>query len=151
MEVRTFREEDFPKIRELILSILTKEYPFDKSCYSDSDLYSLDQTYSGAKNSFFVIEEDGRIIGTAGVKEESRETALLRRLFVNSDSRGKGFGKLLIDRAIEFCRNAGYHRVVFRTTNRMKQAIELCKKKGFMQVECADVGGFQIYKFSLDI
>ena len=30
MQVRTFKEEDYPKIRELILSILTKEYPFDK-------------------------------------------------------------------------------------------------------------------------
>ncbi len=151
MQVRTFKEEDYPKIRELILSILTKEYPFDKSCYSDSDLYSLGETYSGLKNNFFVIEENDSIIGTAGVKRETDETALLRRLFVNPESRRKGYGRILVDKAVGFCRENGYKRIVFRTTNRMVQAIELCKKTGFKQLESADLGGFKIFRFSLDI
>ena len=151
MKVRAFGEKDSPKIRDLILSILTEEYPFDKSCYSDSDLYSLDETYGGKRNNFFVIEQDSNVIGTAGVKEENKETALLRRLFVKTDCRGKGYGKLLVDKAVDFCKTRGYHHIVFRTTNRMKDAIKLCKKKGFRQIECADLGGFQIYKFLLDI
>lgn len=151
MEARTFKEEDYPKIRELILSILAKEYPFDKSCYSDSDLYSLGQTYGGKRNNFFVVERDTRVIGTAGVKEETGEMALLRRLFVSPEFRGRGYGKLLVDKAVEFCKNKGYQKVIFRTTNKMVVAIELCKKKGFKQIESADLGGFQIYKFALDI
>ena len=151
MEARAFKEEDFPQIRELILSVLTKEYPFDKSCYSDSDLFTLGETYGGKRDSFFVIEENGRIIGTAGVKEDSDETALMRRLFVDPEFRSKGYGKLLIGKVVDFCKSANYQHIVFRTTNRMVQAIELCKKKGFKQLEKADLGGFQIYKFSLDI
>lgn len=151
MQVRIFKEEDFPKIRELILSILTKEYPFDKSCYSDSDLYALDKTYGGTRDNFFVAEDNKQIIGTAGIKEETDKIALLRRLFVSPESRGKGYGKILVDKAVEFCKKNGYSHIVFRTTDKMLQAIELCKKKGFKQIESADLGGFKIYKFRLDV
>jgi putative acetyltransferase len=149
MRVRTFKKEDSKKVRELILDILTKEYPFDKSAYSDSDLYNLAETYKGPRESFFVIEEDGKIIGTVGVKEDSEDVALLRRLFVETGERGKGYGKVLMAEALKFCKKKGYSTLVCRTTNRMTQAIELCKKKGFRKVEEADLQGFQIYKFEL--
>ena len=53
--------------------------------------------------------------------------------------------------ALRFCKDKGYSSIVFRTTNRMTQAIELCKKKGFKKEEEADLQGFQIYKFVREI
>lgn len=147
MHVRAFKNEDAEQVKELILSILTKEYPFDRSAYSDSDLYDLKNTYGGKKDIFFVLEEGEKIIGTAGIKEDSQEVALLRRLFVDTSFRGKGYGNMLIDKALEFCKEKKFKRVVFSTTNRMVGAIELCKKKGFKKAEEADLQGFQIYKF----
>lgn len=151
MQVRVLKKEDSAAVKELILSILTSEYPFDKSAYSDSDLYNLGETYSGARDSFFVLEEEGKIVGTVGVKEDSEDVALLRRLFVDSNYRNKGYGGLLMAEATKFCKEKGYSSLVFRTTNRMKQAIELCKKKGFKKAEEADLQGFQIYKFVLSL
>ena len=151
MQVRIFKNEDSDDVKDLILDILTKEYPFDKSAYSDSDLYNLSETYSGPRENFFVLEDNGKIVGTVGVKEDSKEVALLRRLFVESKYRGKGYGTLLMAEALTFCRDKGYASLVFRTTNRMKQAIDLCKKKGFQKEEEADLQGFQIYKFVLKL
>lgn len=147
MQVRVFKKEDSDKVKELILSILTKEYPFDKCAYSDSDLYDLSGTYSGPRDNFFVLEDSQNIIGTIGIKEETKELALIRRLFVEPGHRKKGYGTLLMDEALKFCQKKGYAKIVFRTTNRMSQAIELCRKKGFKKVEEADLQGFQIYKF----
>lgn len=151
MQVRVFKEEDCNKIRDLILSILTKEYPFDKSAYSDSDLYDLNGTYSGPRDNFFVLDDNGEIIGTVGVKEDTKESALLRRLFVDPAHRRKGYGELLMNEALRFCQDKGYNHVVFRTTSRMIHAIELCKKKGFKKIEEIDLQGFQIYKFVRDL
>ena len=131
MQVRVLEKEDSDKAKELILSILTKEYPFDRSAYVDSYLYDLIATYSGSRNNFFVLEDDGKIIGTVGIKEETADLALLRRLFVEPTHRRKGYGELLMNQALKFCKEKGYAKVVFRTTSRMTQAIELCKKKGF--------------------
>lgn len=151
MHVRAFKKDDSDNVKELILSILTKEYPFDKSAFSDSDLYDLGGTYGGSRDSFFVLEDDGKIAGTIGIKQDTEETAFLRRLFVEERHRRKGYGALLMDEALRFCRSKGYQKIAFQTTNRMAQAIELCKKKGFKKIEEIDLEGFQIYKFVCEL
>ena len=151
MQTRMFESKDSEGVRNLIISILTKEYPFDKNVYEDSDIADIGQAYGGERDSFFVIESEERIIGTVGVKEESKDTALIRRLFVDIASRRKGYGALLLDRAIRHCRHNNFRRIVFRSTGRMIQAINLLKKTGFKEIEKIDLGGFQIYKFVLDL
>ena len=151
MEIRKFVEADVENVRELILSILEAEYPFDRKAYSDTDLENIGASYGGSRDTFFVIDDENKIIATAGIKEDSRDTALLRRVFVDSQQRRKGFGSRLMDAAIAFCRECGYKELVFRTTSKMTQAIELCKKKGFKEVEKLDLGGFLIHKFALQI
>jgi len=151
MEIKIFEPKDNDGVKDLIISILTKEYPFDKSVYEDSDLCGISQTYGGKRDSFFVIKSEGKILGTVGIKEDSEDTALVRRLFVDPACRRKGYGALLLDRAIQHCRKNNFKHVVFRTTGRMVQAINLLKKTSFKELEKIDLGGFQIYKFMLDL
>ena len=150
-KLRTFNKNDASGAKELILSILTKEYPFDKSAYSDSDLNRIGEVYGGGKDSFMVIEDNGQIVGTVGVKEDTKETALLRRLFVDLKHRKKGYGTELLNKAIDFCREKGYKRVYFRCTDRMSDAMKLCLKKGFKETEALEVSGFKIHNLELTI
>ena len=150
-KLRVFTKDDAAGVKELILSILTKEYPFDKSAYSDSDLERIGEVYGGNKEAFMVIEEGGDIVGTVGVKEDDKDTALLRRLFVDLKHRKKGYGNELIDRAIGFCREKGYKRIFFRCTDRMSEAMKLCVKKGFKEIEALEVSGFKIHNLELKI
>lgn len=147
MHIRAFRKKDEGQIKELILSILTKEYPFDRSAYSESDLDSISSSYGGSRDAFFVIEAEGAVFGTVGVKEDSEETALLRRLFIDPRYRRHGYGTVLMGKAIEHCKGKNFKRLIFRTTGRMVQAIALCKKNDFREAEKIDLGGFQIYTF----
>jgi amino-acid N-acetyltransferase len=50
-------------------------------------------------HSFFVFDEGGRIVGSAGL-ELHGEAALLRSLAVAADSRGSGLGAALVRRAL---------------------------------------------------
>ncbi|MBN1872291.1 MAG: GNAT family N-acetyltransferase [Candidatus Omnitrophica bacterium] len=151
MQVRKFETKDSDNVKGLILSILTKEYPFDKSVYEDSDISSIRGVYGGKRDDFLVLESDGKILGTIGIKEESEDTALIRRLFVDPSCRRKGYGALLMDKAIRHCKKNNFKNIVFRTTGRMVQAINLVKKMKFKEVERLDLGGFQIYKFMLEL
>lgn len=151
MEIRKFVDTDGQKVKELILSILEKEYPFDRKAYSDTDLESIGATYGGSRDTFFVIGEQNEIIATAGIKEDSKETALLRRVFVKPSERKRGYGSQLLDEAVKFCKEKGYKEIVFRATDKMIQAIGLCKKKGFKEAEKIDLSGFFIYKFILTL
>jgi len=150
-KLRVFTKNDAAGVKGLILSILTKEYPFDKSAYSDSDLDRIGEVYGGDKDSFMIIEEDGNIVGTVGVKEDSKDTALLRRLFVDLKHRKKGYGSELINKAIGFCKERGYKRVYFRCTDRMSDAMKLCIKNGFKETEALEISGFKIHNLELKV
>lgn len=149
--LRRFTDKDSAGVRELILSILAREYPFDRSAYSDSDLNRISDTYGGPMDSFFVIEDGGDIVGTVGVKGETKADALLRRLFVDLKHRKRGYGSELADKAIEFCRSKGYKKMIFRCTDRMADAMKLCLKKGFRETDKLEVGGFRIHKLELEL
>lgn len=148
-KLRIFNKNDAKGAKELILSVLTKEYPFDKNAYSDSDLDRIDEVYGGAKDSFIVIEDNGQIVGTVGVKEDAKDTALLRRLFVDLKHRKKGYGTELLNKAIDFCKEKGYKSIYFRCTDRMSDAMKLCIKKGFKEIESLEVSGFKIHNLEL--
>jgi putative acetyltransferase len=151
MQIRKFAEADGAKVKELILSILEKEYPFDRKAYPDTDLENIGATYGGPQDAFFVIENEGRIIGTAGIKADTKDTALLRRVFVDPGQRRKGYGSQLLREAMRFCKAGGYKQLVFRATGKMVHAIELCKKNGFREMEKLDLGELFIYKLVLDL
>jgi len=150
--LRAFSKHDAVGVRELILSILAKEYPFDKSAYSDSDLTKIGEVYGGKRDSFFIIEDekDG-VVGTAGIKEDSKDVALLRRLFVDIKHRKLGYGTEILNKAIEFCKDKGYKTIAFRCTDRMKDAMNLCMSKGFREIEALDVAGFKIHNLEFKI
>jgi len=149
--LRQFKPEDSKGVKDLILTILTREYPFDRSAYSDSDLDKITETYSGNKDSFFVAEENGGIVGTVGIKEDSSEDALLRRLFVDPKHRKKGYGSRLLEIAIKFAREKGYKRIFFRCTDRMAAAMKLCISKGFKEKDSLEVSGFKIHRLELGL
>lgn len=147
--LRPFKEEDAAGVRELILTVLSKEYPFDRKAYADTDLDRIGEIYGGKRNAFFVAEERGAIVGTIGVKEETGDMALIRRFFVDLKHRKQGCGSALLERALGFCHGTGYRRVCFRCTDRMADAMRLCTHKGFVEAEKLDVSGFAIHRLEL--
>ena len=98
-----------------------------------------------------MVEEDGSIVGTVGVKEDGIDSALLRRLFVDLKHRKKGYGSELLDKAISFCKDKGYKAVYFRCTDRMKDAMNLCVRKGFKEIEALEISGFKIHNLELKL
>ena len=149
--LRNFQQEDASGVKNLIISILADEYPIDRAAYSDTDLERILDVYGGKNECFFVIEEDGLIVGTAGIKRESKDEALLRRLFVDPCHRNMGYGSQLLKSAIKFCRDNGYRKIFFRCTDRMINAMKLCEKEGFTKKETLQISGFYIHKLELSI
>ena len=151
MEAREYKYEDSQEVKNLILSILEREYPFDRSVYQDTDINDVSGTYGGVGDSFFVIEKDKKIVGTVGIKKDTPQSALLRRLFVDENHRKRGLGTMLLKRAIDFCKSNDYKEIIFRATDRMSQAMSLCRKMGFKEKDDLEVSGFHIHRFVLKL
>lgn len=151
IQVRKFKEQDTDKVKNLINSILLKEFAIEKSAYPDTDLEHISSSYGGERDTFFVLTMGDKPIGTVAIKEDSKFIALLRRFFVSPKFRKRGFGVLLLKKAIDFCREKEFHEVVFRTTDRMNSAIKLCQQNGFIEKEKILFENFKIIKFVLNL
>ena len=145
MQIRSFQPTDLSSIKSLIGSIMKKEYPGDEKAYQYGDLEDIAHAYGSLKDKFLVVEEDGEIIGTVGIKQDSDTTALLRRLFVHPSHRGRDIGIMLVDTALDFCKMNRYKLVAFRATSNMRPAIKLLtKKKNFQESERLYFNGIEI-------
>ena len=131
MIIRPWKVSDGPQIVELVQTILKQEFPQDQKAYPVEDLQDLKKSYGGVGDSFLVAEDEGRVIGTCGVKADGDQTAILRRFFVDSRHRGKGVGRGLLEQALAFCSKNNFKEVVIRTAASMEQAIHVCRKAGF--------------------
>ena len=102
-------------------------------------------------NIFLVLENQGEIIGTVAIKEEDKDTALLRRLFVSPLFRNKGCGKSLVDSAVQFCKKHNYQTIIFQGNEKMIAALRLCAKQGFKEKEAAVIDNLAILRYSLNL
>lgn len=106
--------------------------------YSDpttDDLYSLFQT---EKSALFVAEEDGFILGCCGLFPTNNlpdDTTELSKFYLSKKARGKGIGKLLLEKCIEKAKNLGYKNVYLESIPEFSKAVSIYEKQGFQYLE----------------
>ena len=70
----------------------------------------------------------GGIFPTEGLDPKTYE---LVKMYVSSAAKGKGLGKLLLNRCIEEAKNAGHKMMYIETMPELTTAVEMYKKNGF--------------------
>jgi N-acetylglutamate synthase-like GNAT family acetyltransferase len=83
----------------------------------------------------WIVEKDGHIRGSIAIVKSSEEMAQLRWFLLHPDLRGHGIGKLLIEEAVNFCKQSGYSRVFLLTVSELLAAAALYKSAGFQLTE----------------
>ena len=81
----------------------------------------------------WVAELDGRRVGSVYCVRRSDEVAQLRLLFVDSEARGHGAGRSLVEHCIEFARRRGYRRMMLSTVSPLESARRIYDAAGFTQ------------------
>lgn len=84
-----------------------------------------------ARSQCWVAELAGTLAGSVFVVDAGDGVAQLRLLYVEPWARGWGIGADLIDRCIEFARDAGYREIMLWTHARLLPARRLYEKAGF--------------------
>ena len=83
----------------------------------------------------WVAKLDGRRVGSVYCVRRSDEVAQLRLLFVDSEARGHGVGRLLVERCIDFARERGYARLMLSTVSPLESARRIYEAAGFRQTK----------------
>lgn len=146
--IRTIAPADNPALAIIIRNALA-EFGANKpgTVYYDATTDALYDLFQQPGSTYFVALENDTIIGGAGIFPSPglpADTCELVKMYLSPAARGKGIGKLLIDKALEFATAAGYRNVYLETMPELRKAVSVYEKFGFTYLDgpLGDTGHF---------
>ncbi|MCB0330393.1 MAG: GNAT family N-acetyltransferase, partial [Bdellovibrionales bacterium] len=118
-------------------AIYSREYGFNEhfESYVAAGLASFIDNYNSDREKLWIVERYGKTIGSIAIVAKSKRVAQLRWLFVEPEARGSGLGRRLVEEAVSFARERGYHQVVLWSVRCLHKARKIYKKQGFELLE----------------
>ncbi len=123
-----------PKYKEQFKDLVSKvlnEFGFSVEPQLDSDLDNPETAYMQPGGAIFLLEHEGKIFGCCAIKPLNSKSAEIKRLYLDKAVRRRGYGKQLLDTAIEYCQQMSYTRLVLDSHIRFSQATRFYKRNGF--------------------
>lgn len=129
MIIQIYDDTRKEEIHDLVLGVLL-EHGFEYDRLKDADLNDINGYYFASGGTFFVGIEDGRVVGTAGVRKLEGNRCEIRRIYLKKDFRGKGNGKRLFMAALDFAEK-NCLGAMLKTDATLTTAIDMYLKQGF--------------------
>lgn len=138
MKIRPIQFEDNPKIAQVIRNVFIElDAPKVGTAYADPILDTLFEVYQKPKSTYFVIENQGVILGGGGIaplENADEKICELQKMYFAPEARGLGLGYELIQLCMEFARNQGFETCYLETLPFMTAAQKLYRKVGFENI-----------------
>ena len=84
---------------------------------------------------FLLALADGQPVGCVGLRRHDATMAEIKRMYVPTAHRRRGFGRVLLRTAEERARVLGYTRILLETGSKQPEAIALYTSDGYRPVE----------------
>lgn len=98
------------------------------------DLRRIPSTYPTTQGGFWLVRDQGRIMGTVALRGLLPEIAELKRLVLRREAQGKRRGLALAQHALAEARRLGFRRVRLDTTLKAQTALRLFRGLGFVEI-----------------
>ncbi len=132
---RRLEKKDNAEIAALIRKIL-EEFHIDRpgTAYTDPATDDLFSVFQASRSTYFIALDGDKVIGGCGIYPTDglpADCTELVKYYVNSDYRGKGIGKSLMQLCIDRAKEEGYGRMYLETASELAGAIGLYERAGF--------------------
>ncbi len=139
--IRLIEKQDNPQIAKVIRSVLIDfNVPKVGTAYADAALDCMFETYQKPKAVYFVIEENHKIIGGAGIAPLDNyegNVCELQKMYFLPEARGKGLGAQMMEYCLAKAREFNFEEIYLETMEYMTHAQKLYKQAGFKYIEGA--------------
>ena len=137
--IRKIEPKDNLKIASVIRNIFEElDAPKVGTAYADPHLNTLFEVYQAENEIYFVVEEDGIILGGCGIgnlMDAEFKICELQKMYLAKEARGKGIAQELMQKCLEFAKEVGYDKCYIETLPFMKDAQKLYVKSGFTYID----------------
>nr|WP_295869579.1 GNAT family N-acetyltransferase [uncultured Chitinophaga sp.] len=135
MTIRTITPADNPTLANIIRTSLA-EFGMDRpgTVYTDPTTDHLSDIYSKPRATYFVAEENGVILGGAGVHPldgGEAHVCELQKMYLVPAARGKGLAGKLITLCLEYAKANGYTHCYLETDPQLARARQVYEQFGF--------------------
>ncbi len=135
VSIREVKEEDNAALGAVIRQVLIDiGVPKVGTAYADPELDFMFQAYQKERSAYFVIEEEGVVLGGAGIAPltgEDPSICELQKMYFLSNARGKGLGQKMMNHCLAFAKVQNFELCYLETLPYMKAAQKLYLKTGF--------------------
>jgi putative acetyltransferase len=100
----------------------------------DEELLNIKSMYGSPLGCIILAIENETYIGCTAVRPIENKVCELKRMYVMPAHQQKGIAQALLQKAIQFARQAGYQKIRLDTLSSMVPAMRLYEKNGFHQI-----------------
>ena len=137
--IRTILPEDNRALAKIIRNSL-EEFKANKTgtVYFDDTTDNLSEVFKAPGSIYFVAEADSVLVGGGGIYPTQNlpdGTCELVKLYLSNVARGKGIGKLLIEKSFIAAKDLGYKKMYLETMPELNIAVPMYEKMGFTYLQ----------------
>ncbi|PZV08277.1 MAG: GNAT family N-acetyltransferase [Leptolyngbya sp.] len=131
--IREWQPSDRESAAELIRSVLVEYGLAWEPDGADRDVLEIETYYLQTGGEFWVIEQQGKVIGTAAYYPIQRGTHAveIRKMYLLQTARGQGLGRLLLHRLEAAIAIRGYKQIWIETASALQEAVKLYESSGY--------------------
>ena len=100
----------------------------------EEELSDLPKMYSPPHGGIILARDHESVFGCVAIRKINESEGELKRMYVAPEYQNKGFGKILLQKALLLARDCNYQKVKLDTLNYMSSAIHLYKQAGFYEI-----------------
>jgi putative acetyltransferase len=139
-KIREIQPKDNQEVATVIRKVLVEMgVPKVGTAYEDKSLDDMQAYYDKPEMKYFVIEENGNLIGGSGIGPLPGEEGVceLQKMYFLPEARGRGIGAEMMTKCLTFAKEAGYKQCYLETLPYMEHARKLYSRTGFRALERA--------------
>ena len=136
--IRKIEPSDNKELADIVRTSLA-EFGANKqgTVYYDDTTDHLFELFQQPGSFYFVAENDGNILGGAGIYPSEglpQSYCELVKMYLRSAARGMGLGGLLINKCLETAKGFGYTQVYIETMPELRKAVSIYEKYGWQHL-----------------
>lgn len=139
--IREIEPHDNVQLEQVIRACFHEfKIPLEGTAYSDAETPRMYESYQNANDIYFVVEQNGEVLGGAGVKplqDFESEVCELQKMYFSPKVRGKGIGKAMFEKCLQAAKRLGYRQCYLESAHQLKAAIHIYENYGFRHLKKA--------------